>query len=164
VTPTAISVDAAQAASTPGAVFPVFVDPDVLNDKVDYTYVDTLYPTTSYYNNTPFEHVGYISKQYAGDGDHVTRSFWTMATSNLSGDVVTSASFNATDEWSFSCSPRRVDLWLVGPISASTTWNVQPTLMQAPVNPPAGFLGEWPPPFWPTRMSDWWNSTYGDGA
>jgi hypothetical protein len=31
------------------------------------------------------------------------------------------------------------------------------------VNPPAGYVGEWPPSFWPSRMSDWWNATYGEG-
>lgn len=33
----------------------------------------------------------------------------------------------------------------------------------APVNPPAGFVGEWPPPFWPLWMLEWWNSSYGGG-
>jgi 5-methylcytosine-specific restriction endonuclease McrA len=30
----------------------------------------------------------------------------------------------------------------------------------APVNPPPGYVGEWPPSFWPSRMTDWWNLTY----
>ncbi|MHB1597236.1 MAG: HNH endonuclease [Streptosporangiaceae bacterium] len=33
----------------------------------------------------------------------------------------------------------------------------------APVNPPPGYVGEWPPSFWPSRMLEWWNSTYGGG-
>jgi hypothetical protein len=32
----------------------------------------------------------------------------------------------------------------------------------APVNPPAGFVGEWPPDYWPSSMKDWWNDAYGD--
>jgi hypothetical protein len=34
----------------------------------------------------------------------------------------------------------------------------------APVNPPAGYVGEWPPSFWPQRMRDWWMSTYGGSS
>jgi RHS repeat-associated protein len=33
----------------------------------------------------------------------------------------------------------------------------------APVNPPDGFTGEWPPTHWPQHMQDWWHSNYGDG-
>jgi hypothetical protein len=33
----------------------------------------------------------------------------------------------------------------------------------APVNPAPGYVGEWSPSFWPSRMLEWWRSTYGKG-
>jgi RHS repeat-associated protein len=35
--------------------------------------------------------------------------------------------------------------------------------MPAPVTPPANYVGEWPPPWWPKSMRDWWNIAYGGG-
>jgi hypothetical protein len=34
----------------------------------------------------------------------------------------------------------------------------------APVTPPANYVGEWPPSWWPQNMRDWWNQTYGGGG
>ena len=31
----------------------------------------------------------------------------------------------------------------------------------APKSPPPGYSGEWPPPWWPARMTTWWQRTYG---
>jgi len=47
-------------------------------------------------------------------------------------------------------------------LTPACSWcNLSKGARPAPVNPPSNFVGEWPPSFWPTRMLDWWNSTYG---
>ncbi len=47
-------------------------------------------------------------------------------------------------------------------LTPACSWcNLSKGARVAPVNPPPGFIGEWPPSFWPSRMFDWWNSTYG---
>jgi hypothetical protein len=33
----------------------------------------------------------------------------------------------------------------------------------APKNPPATYTGQWPPPWWPGPMIDWWQRRYGSG-
>lgn len=34
----------------------------------------------------------------------------------------------------------------------------------APMNPPGGYVGEWPPSFWPLRIRSWWYRIYGMGC
>ncbi|GMA23789.1 hypothetical protein GCM10025864_15480 [Luteimicrobium album] len=47
-------------------------------------------------------------------------------------------------------------------LTPACSWcNLSKGARPAPVNPPPGYVGEWPPSFWPTRMSEWWNATYG---
>ncbi len=47
-------------------------------------------------------------------------------------------------------------------LTPACSWcNLSKGARVAPVNPPPGFVGEWPPSFWPSRMLEWWSSTYG---
>jgi len=47
-------------------------------------------------------------------------------------------------------------------LTPACSWcNLSKGARVAPVNPPSGYVGEWPPSFWPSRMSSWWTSTYG---
>jgi hypothetical protein len=49
-------------------------------------------------------------------------------------------------------------------LTPACSWcNLSKGARVAPVNPPAGFVGEWPPSFWPSRMLEWWYSSYGGG-
>jgi len=128
-----ITVDAGQAARAPGATYPVYIDPPVDTSKVSYTYVDSAYPTTSYWNGSgapdSYAHVGYINAANSDDGqNHVTRSFWSMNTSAVVGKHIDDAQFNTYEVYSSSCTARTVELWTAGAATASTTWNSQPGL------------------------------------
>jgi HNH endonuclease len=47
-------------------------------------------------------------------------------------------------------------------LTPACSWcNLSKGARAAPVNPPPGYVGEWPPSFWPSRMLEWWSSTYG---
>ncbi|HEX6391959.1 MAG TPA: RHS repeat-associated core domain-containing protein [Acidimicrobiales bacterium] len=118
-----VSIDAASPARSTGVSFPVFVDPVVLNNYINYTYVDVRYPNQSYFDNTSFQHVGYVT---SGDGTHVARSFWEMDSSNIMGTTIANAVWNIYPEWSYSCTPEPVSAYLTGPIGPGTTWNAQP--------------------------------------
>ncbi|HUY45225.1 MAG TPA: HNH endonuclease signature motif containing protein [Streptosporangiaceae bacterium] len=49
-------------------------------------------------------------------------------------------------------------------LTPACSWcNLSKGARVAPVNPPPGYVGEWPPSFWPSRMLEWWSSTYGGG-
>jgi hypothetical protein len=119
-----ITINAASAISATAVTYPAYIDPEtVLKNKLNYTYVDVRYPTQSYYDNTSFEHVGYVT---SSDGTHVARSFWQMDLSGLAGKYIASSTFNATDEWSYSCTPEVVTLYWTGGIASNTDWNNQP--------------------------------------
>lgn len=109
--------------------YPVYADPDW--GVLARTFVDSAYPTQSYWNgansNDGLQHVGFIDAAEADDGqNHTTRSFWRMDTHLLAGTYVKGATFNATETYSYSCTVSEVDLYQVGDISSSTTWNSGP--------------------------------------
>jgi hypothetical protein len=104
----------------PRTVFPVFVDPAWSGGKLAWAEVDKAFPSTPYYNSSHRPEVGSY-------GSGVKRSFFRMDSDNVNGKHVLSATFRITETYSWSCSPRPVDLYLTGSISSSTTWNSQPS-------------------------------------
>ncbi|MET0821119.1 MAG: HNH endonuclease signature motif containing protein [Aeromicrobium sp.] len=47
-------------------------------------------------------------------------------------------------------------------LTGACAWcNLSKGARVAPVNPPPNYVGDWPPPHWPARMLNWWQSTYG---
>ena len=131
-----ITVNAAAAAQKPGLIYPVYVDPVWTGTTVSRTFVDQTYPTQSYWNDGAgtdgLQHVGYIDAAHnTNPGDdglaHLTRSIWQMDTSKIWGKHILSAALDTYEVWSSSCNATEVDLWATGGISASTTWNAQPT-------------------------------------
>lgn len=131
VSSSSYSVNVAAVAQQSGVTFPVYVDPSF--DQANWAYVDNAYPAQSYWNGSGSTdgraHVGFIDGAESDDGrDHVTHSFWTFDLSGIAGTDVLDSHFNATEVWSYSCSTTAyVDLYQVGAISSSTTWNNQPT-------------------------------------
>lgn len=126
-----LTVNAAAAAGTPGVAYPVYVDPDWTGGVLARTFVDSAYPSVSYYNGSgasdAYQHVGYIDGADSDDGrNHTTRSFWLMNTSAIAGKHVLGAAFNTSEVYAYSCSPRKVDLYIAGNFGSSTTWNNQP--------------------------------------
>lgn len=127
-----ITIDASVAAS-PGVTYPVYVDPPTAftGDRVSYTFVDSAFKTTSYWNGSgasdAYAHVGYIDSSHSDDGRaHLTRSFWSLNTSWLANRYIQHADFDATEVYSSSCTANSVELWTAGAATSSTTWNTQP--------------------------------------
>src|SRR2546429_382707 len=55
------------------------------------------------------------------------RSMFRMETFGAAGATVSSATFEITQKWSWTCSPAsNAKLWITGSISSATTWNNQP--------------------------------------
>jgi hypothetical protein len=132
VTDTQMTVDAAAVANTADVTYPVFVDPSLTGYNVGWTYVDKTHPTTSYWKDTgnvdTAQHVGYVDGAHSDDHvDHTTRAFWQMDTSGWKNTHIQSASFDVTNVYSYSCSPRQVDLFTSGAVTSATTWDTQPS-------------------------------------
>lgn len=128
-TPTSITVDAASVATNPDVTYPVYVDPpsSFTGNRASYTFTDSAYPTTSYWNGAgasdAYAHVGYINAGNSDDGKaHTTRTFWSLDTNWLNGRYIVSAAFDATEVYSPSCTATNVELWTTGAASSSTTW------------------------------------------
>lgn len=129
VTPSSIVLDVSEAALTAGVSYPLYADPDW--GVLARTFVDSAYPTQSYWNGTgasdSYQHVGFIDAADSDDGvNHTTRAFWQLDTHLLAGTDVLGATLNTTETYSYSCTAREVDLYSVGGISSGTTWDSEP--------------------------------------
>ncbi|MEU7858133.1 phospholipase A2 [Nonomuraea sp. NPDC049141] len=106
----------------PATVFPVTIDPSFTAAKSAWTYVDSAYPTSSYYNSSNDATAG-----TADSGGYKRRSFFNMSLSGLgTGKHIISATFNIKETWAWSCSARNVELHRTAAVTSSTTWNNQP--------------------------------------
>lgn len=122
--------------SAPNVVFPVFVDPDWYTDSSanyagHYTYVDSVWPTTSYWDGQYTDstvHVGFLPAawDYTYGQNHITRGFYQFNVQPLAGKPVIDAWMGLTETWSASCTPTPFSAWVVGGIGPSTTYNAQP--------------------------------------
>ncbi|NAS20604.1 DNRLRE domain-containing protein [Herbidospora sp. NEAU-GS84] len=116
-----ITPDAALLAD-PATVFPVTIDPSFTAAKSAWTYVDSRYPTSTYWNSSNDATSG-----TSDSGGMKRRSFFNM---NLSGmgtrKQIVSATFNLYEHWAWSCSARNVELHRTAAVSSSTNWNNQP--------------------------------------
>lgn len=135
-----IVLDASTISATPNLHYPLFIDPSygwtgqIASSKTAYTFVDSAYPTTGYWNGSHpdgYQHVGYINAANAGGTSHKTRAFWRMDTSAMAGKHILSAAFNTFEIWSSSCNKTTTNLYSTGAISSSTTWNAQPAWASA---------------------------------
>jgi RHS repeat-associated protein len=109
--------------SDPGTVFPVTIDPSASWAKSAWTYVDSGYSSTSYYNANDVARVGTYDS-----GSHADRSLFQFGTYGLHGKHILAATISLNETWSWSCTARAFDIWSVGAFSSSTTWANQPAL------------------------------------
>src|SRR5689334_22027347 len=93
--------------------------------ELAWTSVNKAFPAASFWNQTGRDAP---AGTYDGGGT-VQRSFFRMDTSGVAGRHVLRATLRLPETWSYSCTPRRVDLWLTGPISPATTWSNQPAFV-----------------------------------
>ncbi len=122
--------------SGPDTVFPLYIDPGFTAAKkaasgssTSWTYVASNYPGTSYWNTKELK-VGYEG----WDSPYFkARSFITLSVpySTLSGSSIFSSELQLTETWAGSCTKAQVDLYRTKAISSSTTWNNQPTKLNA---------------------------------
>ncbi|MFL6077181.1 MAG: LamG-like jellyroll fold domain-containing protein [Mycobacteriales bacterium] len=108
-----------------GVHFPLYLDPEWAGGKLGLTYVDKGYPSQPYWNKGD----GIASGTY-NSGSNVKRTFFRMDTSNVASKHILKATFRIKETWSYSCTAARVDLWLTGGISSTTTWSKQPAFTQ----------------------------------
>jgi YD repeat-containing protein len=108
----------------PATVFPVTIDPSATWSETAWTYVDSGFPSTSYYNDAGPAKVGTFNS--GGDKD---RTLFRFGTAGLAGKHIINATFHIWEKWSWSCTARAFDIWGVpGSFNSGTTWNNQPGL------------------------------------
>jgi RHS repeat-associated protein len=105
----------------PATVYPVTIDPTTAWTKTQWTYVDSGFPTTSYYNSSSDARIGTYNS-----GANRDRSLFTYATANLHGKHIIEAHINFNETWSWSCSARSFSIVSAGAFGSGTTWNNQP--------------------------------------
>lgn len=105
-----------------GTKYPVYIDPSVAwGDRQNWAWAYRTWADNSYWNTKEDVRVGYEDKT-----DGLSRSFFQLDTSAVKGATVSKATFRIKETWSWSCTPKRVELWTTNPISSKTTWNQQP--------------------------------------
>ncbi|MFI6927677.1 phospholipase A2 [Nonomuraea spiralis] len=115
-----VTPDAALLAD-PATVYPVTIDPSFTSAKSGWTYVDSAYPSSAYWNSTSDATAG-----TSNGGGYKRRSFFNMGLSGLAGKHITAATFNIKETWAWSCSARNVELHRTAAVGSGTTWNNQP--------------------------------------
>ncbi|MFC7102288.1 DNRLRE domain-containing protein [Nonomuraea rubra] len=108
--------------SDPATRYPVYLDPSVSAPRGAWAAVWQRYPNTNYLNAADVARVGHESQT-----GHTNRSFFQLNNGNaIHGKQIIRATFRIYEDWSWSCSPRPVELWLTSMIGNTTTWNNQP--------------------------------------
>lgn len=116
--------------------YPLYIDPDWSTVRASFVYVDSAFPSTSYWNgqNTAEGnvHVGFLPAKwdYSLHVNHTTRGYWQFSTNPMVGKRIFAARFNVINIWSSTCAPRTVRAKITGGISPGTTWNAQPGIVR----------------------------------
>jgi hypothetical protein len=112
----------------PATVFPVTIDPPATLTRSAFAYLDSAFPSQTYYNDgwdSLGEHVGTFN-----GGGSVNRAMFTFPASGMLGKHIISAHLNTTENYSWSCTASQVDVRHSNPWGAGVTWNNQPALGQ----------------------------------
>ncbi|WSX57341.1 LamG domain-containing protein [Streptomyces sp. NBC_00986] len=128
----AVVPDATLLGNTDSSAFPVYIDPSVGLDQTAHTYLrsdgvsDFNWSNGSDNEGKGTGHCSSWEGYYCGPG-YTERLYFQFSPSGLAGKKVLSATFRATESWSFTCDARWVDLERTGNISSSTTWSTRPS-------------------------------------
>ncbi|RZD62368.1 hypothetical protein C0Q57_22250 [Streptomyces albidoflavus] len=109
--------------------YPVYIDPNFSGSKLAWTIAYDRHKNSSFWNGTNWtgSYANEARVGYESDTKGTSRAFFRLNSKELAGATVLSAQFQITNTYSWSCQARNVELWLTGGISASTTWNKQPS-------------------------------------
>lgn len=110
--------------------YPLYIDPDWSTARASFVFVDSAFPTSSYWNGQIAGadlRTGFLPAKWSPAGlNHTTRAYWQFSTSPMVGKKILAARFNATNFWSSSCAARTVRAKVTGGVSSATNWNNQP--------------------------------------
>ncbi|MFJ2647063.1 DNRLRE domain-containing protein [Streptomyces sp. NPDC087420] len=112
-------------------VYPVFIDPSVKKHTNDWTTAYSRHPNANFYNGRNFNKGGTHEARVGFESDTwgTSRSFFTIDwDDDLKGATVHEATLRVLETYSWSCSPRRMDIYLTGEISSKTTWKNAPKM------------------------------------
>lgn len=127
----------------PSTVYPVTIDPAATLSRSAFAYIDSAYPTQTYYNNAVAvgEHVGTFN-----GGVSKNRAMFAFPASSMIGKTILAAHLNTTLNYSWSCTATQVDAHYSNPWGAGVTWNNQPGLSggYTAVSTAAGYSGSCP--------------------
>ncbi|MDX3525793.1 DNRLRE domain-containing protein [Streptomyces sp. ID05-39B] len=115
-------------------VYPVFIDPSVKKHTNDWTTAYSRHPNANFYNGRNFNKGGTHEARVGFESDTwgTSRSFFTIDwDSDLKGATVHDATLRVLETYSWSCSARRMDIYLTGAISSKTTWKNAPAMTSA---------------------------------
>ncbi|MGW1913257.1 LamG domain-containing protein [Streptomyces sp. NPDC002076] len=130
----AVVPDAGMLAHSDGGAFPLYIDPSIGLDQTAHTYLrsdgvtDFNWGNGSNNEGKGMGHCDSWNGYYCGPG-YTERLYFQFSPSNLAGKKVLSATFRATESWSFTCDARWVDLERTSNISSSTTWSTRPSYL-----------------------------------
>jgi hypothetical protein len=130
----AVVPDAEMLANSDSGAFPLYIDPSIGLDQTAHTYLRSDGVTDFNWgngSNNEGKGMGHCSSwngYYCGPG-YTERLYFQFSPSGLEGKKVLSATFRATESWSFTCDARWVDLERTSNISSSTTWSTRPSYL-----------------------------------
>ncbi|MFR9799263.1 LamG domain-containing protein [Streptomyces sp. MS06] len=130
----ALVPDTALLKNTDSSAFPVYIDPSIGLDQTARTqlrsdgYTDYNWGNGSNNEGKGMGHCSSYAGYYCGPG-YTERLYFQFSPSNLVGKKVLSATFRATESWSFTCDARWVDLERMSNFSSSTTWSTRPSYL-----------------------------------
>ncbi|MFJ7593459.1 DNRLRE domain-containing protein, partial [Streptomyces sp. NPDC097617] len=102
--------------------YPVYIDPSVAwGERQNWAWAYRTWENNSYWNTKEDVRVGYESQT-----NGLSRTFFQLDTSAVKGAQVSKATFRIKETWSWSCTPKPVELWTTHAISPKTTWKNQP--------------------------------------
>ncbi len=114
--------------------YPVYIDPTFGGARQAWTIAYKPAPNSSFWNGTGWGGSGKKATEarvgYERETGGTARSFFQMDSKALAGVEVISAQFTIVNTHSWTCQAKPVELWDTGTISASTTWNKQPSWMK----------------------------------
>jgi hypothetical protein len=124
VSPSQVSVTPDQSMlDDPDTAYPVYIDPGVTATRSAWTKVNSVNPTTSYWNSAGTAQVGGTNIS-----NNKYRSFFDLdvASTPIAGKYINDADFHITQQYALYCESHPVELWSTGYAGSAATWNTQP--------------------------------------